>query len=182
MLSPAGMHGVLTDTQSSFALSCLVRVHLQTAPAPLHIVHDCCFWSHILLLLRLPLLLPTQVEFLQAYGLAAPDISRLLLACPELFAHCSIYESGRTLLFFKHLGYQVCGCQQCCAADIDCVCCCMLYTRMRVRAAAAPMCACILSVRDCHPSSPASAGRQPCCLPVPCMPPTCSKLSLPAAT
>jgi hypothetical protein len=50
-----------------------------------------------------------QVEFLQAYGLAAPDISRLLLACPELFAHCSIYESGRTLLFFKHLGYQVRG-------------------------------------------------------------------------
>lgn len=61
--------------------------------------------AHLLLLL-------IQVEFLQAYGLAAPDISRLLLACPELFAHCSIYESGRTLLFFKHLGYQVCGRKQ----------------------------------------------------------------------
>uniref|UniRef100_A0A383VCN2 Uncharacterized protein n=1 Tax=Tetradesmus obliquus TaxID=3088 RepID=A0A383VCN2_TETOB len=52
--------------------------------------------------------LQAWVEFLQAYGLAAADISRLLLACPELFAHCSIYESGRTLLFFKHLGYQDC--------------------------------------------------------------------------
>ncbi|KAF6255750.1 hypothetical protein COO60DRAFT_1641260 [Scenedesmus sp. NREL 46B-D3] len=52
--------------------------------------------------------LQAWVEFLRAYGLAAPDISRLLLACPELFAHCSIYEAGRTLLFFKTLGYQDC--------------------------------------------------------------------------
>jgi hypothetical protein len=71
-------------------------------------------------LLLLLLLHGLQVEFLQAYGLAGRDIGRLLLACPELFAHCSIYESGRTLLFFKNLGYQVCECCCCCC----CCCCC----------------------------------------------------------
>lgn len=46
------------------------------------------------------------VDFLDAYGLDRTAISKLLLQCPELITCTSIYEAGRTLLFFRHLGWK----------------------------------------------------------------------------
>eukprot|EP00879_Flechtneria_rotunda_P013688 GHRR01014298.1.p1 GENE.GHRR01014298.1~~GHRR01014298.1.p1 ORF type:complete len:242 (+),score=41.25 GHRR01014298.1:206-931(+) len=50
--------------------------------------------------------LHTWVDFLTGYGLQHSDISRLLLACPELFTSSNVYDAGRTLLFFKQLGWK----------------------------------------------------------------------------
>lgn len=47
----------------------------------------------------------TWVEFLDQYGLERSAISKLLLQCPELVTCTSIYEAGRTLLFFIDLGW-----------------------------------------------------------------------------
>eukprot|EP00878_Enallax_costatus_P045182 GHUV01054169.1.p1 GENE.GHUV01054169.1~~GHUV01054169.1.p1 ORF type:complete len:182 (-),score=9.64 GHUV01054169.1:165-710(-) len=59
-----------------------------------------------LLTLELSSPVTSWVDFWHEYGLDENAIGKLLLQCPELISCTSIYEAGRTLLFFRHLGWK----------------------------------------------------------------------------
>lgn len=83
--------------------------------SPLQPLHQLINSSHLQeLVLRHPELLTAEhsspvtswLDFWHEYGLDENAIGKLLLQCPELISCTSIYEAGRTLLFFRHLGWK----------------------------------------------------------------------------